>query len=203
HSLGSRACCSPLPPSKNPPDDLPESLTEVTDALATLRDLHRGRNRRPIADTIGGLLATTRAHAGFANWSTGEQALANVARLMDMARRQERNGLISFRAFVDWLVDQAETGEASDAPIIEEGLDGVRMMTVHKAKGLEFPVVILVDMTANAAREASRWTDPERGLCPMTLAGCSPPELLEHAEEEKQRDIEEAARVLYVAATRA
>ena len=58
-------------------------------------------------------------------------------------------------------------------------------------------------MTANAARDASRWSDPERGLCVMTLAGCSPPELLEHAEEEKQRDIEEAARVLYVAATRA
>ena len=201
--LSYRATQDTLHPFKQPLDDLSESGTEVAAALAVLRDLHRGRNRRPIADTIGRLLATTRSHAGFANWSTGEQALANVARLMDMARRQERNGLISFRAFVDWLVDQAEIGEASDAPIIEEGLDGVRMMTVHKAKGLEFPVVILVDMTANAARDASRWTDPERGLCVMTLAGCSPPELLEHAEDEKQRDIEEAARVLYVATTRA
>ncbi|HSB11698.1 MAG TPA: UvrD-helicase domain-containing protein [Blastocatellia bacterium] len=201
--LAYRSKNADLYPFRRPVEDLPESSTEVVAALAVLRDLHRGRNRRPIADTIGRLLATTRAHAGFANWSTGEQALANVARLMDMARRTERSGLISFRAFVDWLVDQAETGEASDAPIIEEGLDGVRIMTVHKAKGLEFPVVILVDMTANAARDASRWTDPERGLCVMTLAGCSPPELLEHAEEEKQRDIEEAARVLYVAATRA
>jgi ATP-dependent helicase/nuclease subunit A len=201
--LAYRSAHSGLHPFKRPAENLPETTAEVVAALAVLRDLHRGRNRRPIADTIGRLLATTRAHAGFANWSTGEQALANVARLMDMARRSERSGLISFRAFVDWLVDQAETGEASDAPIIEEGLDGVRIMTVHKAKGLEFPVVILVDMTANAARDASRWTDPERGLCVMTLAGCSPPELLEHAEEEKQRDIEEAARVLYVASTRA
>jgi ATP-dependent helicase/nuclease subunit A len=198
-----RSAHSTLHPFRQPLDDLPEASAEVAAALAVLRDLHRGRNRRPIADTIGRLLAATRAHAGFANWSTGEQALANVARLMDMARRSERSGLISFRAFVDWLVDQAETGEASDAPIIEEGLDGVRIMTVHKAKGLEFPVVILADMTANAARDASRWSDPESGLCVMTLAGCSPPELLEHAEEEKQRDVEEAARVLYVAATRA
>jgi ATP-dependent exoDNAse (exonuclease V) beta subunit len=201
--LSYRTAHSTLHPFRQPLDDLPEASAEVAAALAVLRDLHRGRNRRPIADTIGRLLAATRAHAGFANWSTGEQALANVARLMDMARRSERSGLISFRAFVDWLVDQAETGEASDAPIIEEGLDGVRIMTVHKAKGLEFPVVILADMTANAARDASRWSDPERGLCVMTLAGCSPPELLEHAEEEKQRDVEEAARVLYVAATRA
>jgi ATP-dependent helicase/nuclease subunit A len=201
--LAYRSKHSDLNPFRRAAEDLPESSAEVAAALAVLRGLHRGRNRRPIADTIGRLLSATRAHAGFANWSTGEQALANVARLMDMARRSERSGLISFRAFVDWLVDQAENGEASDAPIIEEGLDGVRIMTVHKAKGLEFPVVILADMTANAARDASRWSDPERGLCVMTLAGCSPPELLEHAEEEKQRDIEEAARVLYVAATRA
>jgi ATP-dependent exoDNAse (exonuclease V) beta subunit len=201
--LAHRAAHSKLSPFVRPADDSTEAVGEVATALGVLRDLHRGRNRRPIADTIGRLLAATRAHAGFANWSTGEQALANVARLMDMARRSERSGLISFRAFVDWLVDQAETGEASDAPIIEEGLDGVRIMTVHKAKGLEFPVVILADMTANAARDASRWTDPERELCVMTLAGCAPPELLEHADEEKQRDIEEAARVLYVAATRA
>jgi ATP-dependent exoDNAse (exonuclease V) beta subunit len=201
--LAYRAAHKDLYPFRKPKDDLPEASAEVAAALAILRGLHRGRNRRPIADTIGRLLAATRAHAGFANWSTGEQALANMARLMDMARRSERSGLISFRAFVDWLVDQAETGEASDAPIIEEGLDGVRIMTVHKAKGLEFPVVILADMTANAARDASRWSDPESGLCVMMLAGCSPPELLEHAEEEKQRDIEEAARVLYVAATRA
>jgi ATP-dependent exoDNAse (exonuclease V) beta subunit len=201
--LAYRSAHSDLYPFRQPKEDLPEGSAEVAAALAVLRGLHRGRNRRPIADTIGRLLAATRAHAGFANWGTGEQALANVARLMDMARRSERSGLISFRAFVDWLVDQAETGEASDAPIIEEGLDGVRIMTVHKAKGLEFPVVILADMTANAARDASRWSDPERGLCVMMLAGCSPPELLEHAEEEKQHDIEEAARVLYVAATRA
>jgi ATP-dependent helicase/nuclease subunit A len=201
--LAYRSRFSTLHPYKQVPEDLPESLAEVVDALAVLRELHRGRNRRPVADTIGRLLATTRAHAGFANWATGEQALANVTRLMDMARRAEQSGLISFRAFVDWLDDQAENGEAGDAPIIEEGAEGVRIMTVHKAKGLEFPVVILADMTAKEAREPSRWTDTEAGLCVMRLAGCLPPELQEHADEELQLEREEAARVLYVAATRA
>ena len=40
------------------------------------------------------------------------------------------------------------------APILEEGSDGVRLMTVHKAKGLEFPVVILADMTAKLRKWA-------------------------------------------------
>jgi ATP-dependent exoDNAse (exonuclease V) beta subunit len=186
------------------PDDAPEALREVRDALAVLRALHRGRNRRPIADTIGRLLGATRAHAGLAVWPTGEQALANVTRLMDLARRAERTGVTSFRAFVEWLADQAEHGEAGDAPIVEEGTEGVRMMTVHGAKGLEFPVIILADLTRKETPgEPQRWVDPDRELCVLRLAGCTPPELHEHAAEEMTREGEEATRVLYVAATRA
>jgi ATP-dependent exoDNAse (exonuclease V) beta subunit len=193
-----------LHPFRPVPDELPAPLGEVAGALGVLRDLHRGRNRRPIADTIARLLAATRAHAGLAIWPTGEQALANVLRLMDLARRAERSGVTSFRGFVERLMDQAEHGEASDAPIVEEGTEGVRIMTVHGAKGLEFPVVILCDLTCNETpREPSRWVDAERGLCVLKLAGCSPPELQEHAAEEMEREREEAARVLYVAATRA
>ena len=202
--LAFRARCGSLHPYRQLPEDLAEPLQEVEDALTILRDLHRGRNSRPIADTIGRLLAATRSHAALAIWPTGEQALANISRLMDLARRAERNGVNSFRSFVDWLIDQAETGEASDAPIIEEGTEGVRMMTVHRAKGLEFPVVILADMTAHeTASEPARWVDSAAGLCAMRLAGCIPPELAEHKDDELAREREEAARVLYVAATRA
>jgi len=124
-------------------------------------------------------------------------------RLTDMARRAGRNGLISFRAFVDWLDEQAESGDVGDAPIMEEGVDGVRIMTVHKAKGLEFPVVLLADITAKDTREPSKWVDQAAGLSVTKLAGCTPIEVQEHAEDEMRIEQEEAARVLYVAATRA
>ena len=194
-----------LHPFRQLPEDLPPEMIEVSDALAVLRELHRGRNRRPVAGTIAGLLEATRAHAGIANWPTGEQALANVMRVMDMARRYEAaSGATSLRGFVDQLEDRAAREEAGDAPVVEEGTEGVRIMTVHSAKGLEFPIVLLADITCNeTARGAHRFVDPERRLCAQTIAGYTPRELVEHAAEEHRRDEEEAARVLYVAATRA
>jgi ATP-dependent exoDNAse (exonuclease V) beta subunit len=176
---------------------------EVADALALLARLHAGRNHRPIAQTISMLLEAVRAHAGIALWPTGEQALANSLRLVDKARHFER-GASSFRAFVEQMEADAERGEADEAPIVEEGTEGVRVMTVHKAKGLEFPVVILADPTCPATRDVpSRHVDPigRRWLEP--LCGCSPVELLEASEEELRRDRAEAVRVAYVAATRA
>src|SRR6185503_1427086 len=159
-----------LHPFRSPPPDLAPELAEVVDALGVLRELHVRRNRRPFAETIGRFLAAVRAHAGLAIWPTGEQALANVTRLMDIARRAERRGVTSFRAFVDLLEQDAESGEAGEAPIVEDGTEGVRMMTVHRAKGLEFPVVILADLTAKGTPEEPwRWVDSARGVCAMRL----------------------------------
>jgi ATP-dependent exoDNAse (exonuclease V) beta subunit len=77
-------------------------------------------------------------------------------------------------------------------------------MTVHRAKGLEFPVVILVDPTCRATHpQPSRHIDAMREQWLETLCGCAPPELIEASEEEQQRDHAEAVRLAYVAATRA
>jgi ATP-dependent exoDNAse (exonuclease V) beta subunit len=194
-----------LHPFRKLTDDLPDSLKEVKGALEVIKQLHRGRNRRPIAETLAKLLAETRAHAGFAIWPTGEQALANIMRIMDQARRYEaRGGTTSFRAFVDELEARAERDEASETPIVEEGTEGIRIMTVHRAKGLEFPVVILADITCNETRaDASRYIEPASKLAAMELAGCAPRELQDHAAKEHDRDVEESIRLLYVAATRA
>jgi ATP-dependent exoDNAse (exonuclease V) beta subunit len=178
------------------------AFSTIADALAILAGLHRQRNQRPVADTINALLEATRAHAGFTLRRGGSQALANVYRICDLARTFELTGGLSFRGFVEELAAQAEKAESTEAPVLEEASDGVRLMTVHGAKGLEFPVVILADMTANlAAREAERFVDGN--LCATRLLNAAPWELLEHEEREHTRERAEGVRVAYVAATRA
>lgn len=187
-----------------PHEDCREALRPVADALAIVRDLHLGRNHRPVAETIARLLDATRAHAGFALQKGGEQVLANALHVGELARQYEATGGISFRGFVTQLRDDAVTTKAEEAPVLEEGSDGVRVMTVHRAKGLEFPVVVLADMTAGLTGfRASRYIDAGRGLCAVRLAGWSPVDLTEREEEERARDRSEGVRLAYVAATRA
>jgi ATP-dependent exoDNAse (exonuclease V) beta subunit len=186
------------------PDTLPEHLQPIGEALNLLAELHTRRNRRAVADTVTRLLKETRAHVGFALRRAGEQVLANALHVAELARQYELSGGISFRGFVDELREAAESGEGAEAPILEEGSDGVRLMTVHKAKGLEFPVVILADLTCKLARaDAGRHLDPARGLCALRLGGWTPVELRVHQALEQARDQAEGVRLAYVAATRA
>ena len=186
------------------PDAPPAHLEHVAGALRVLRDLTRQRNHRPVAETIGQLIESTRAHAGFILWRGGEQVLANVLQIQELARQYEAEGGLSFRGFVDELQQAAGRSQTPEAPILEEGTEGVRLMTVHKAKGLEFPVVILADIGCKLHRaEAQRHLDTEHGLAAVTLSGWTPLDLSEHNALEIERDRAEAVRLAYVAATRA
>ncbi len=188
-----------------PLEGMAEEFAAIAEALALLRELHRGRNWRPVADTLNRLLEATRAHAGFAFRPAGHQVLANVARLADLARGYELEGGISFRGFVERLEEQAEhSTEVSEAAVLEEGSEGVRLMTTHAAKGLEFPVVILADLTANLARkQPERFVDNDKQLCATELLNCMPIELMREQVREQARERAEGVRVAYVAATRA
>jgi ATP-dependent helicase/nuclease subunit A len=196
----------PFRPTRDLPADLDPDFDPIRDAFTMLRELHRRRNYRPVADTIHELLEATRAHAGFAFRKGGERVLANVYRLTDLARSFELSGAAtSFRSFVEYLESEYEGGDTGEAPVLEQEGGGVQLMTVHKAKGLEFPVVILADLTAKLTgpQGGDRYSDPERRLCAQRLLWCAPWELRDAEEAEARADEEEALRVAYVAATRA
>ena len=191
-------------PFRLPAEPLAAELQEVVESLRILQKLHRNRNYRPAAATLDMLLKETRAHLAFALRPSGEQVLANVLHITELARKYEASGGLSFRGFVEEVRAGADAAETGEAPIFEEGSEGIRMMSVHKAKGLEFPVVILADITAKICQShPSRYIDSSSSLCAVPLAGCAPLDLQEHGELELARDRAEGVRLAYVAATRA
>ena len=182
-----------------------EPVGRISEALDLLEELHNKRNSRPIAQTIHELLTPIRGFTTLAFRKGGKRVLANVYRLMDIARSFEITEATSFRSFIEYLEEQAEGGEAKEAPILEQESDAVKLINVHKAKGLEWPVVILADLTANlvSPEGSGRWVDPERKLCAQRLLSCAPQDLLDNLAKEDQAEREEAVRLAYVAATRA
>ena len=190
-------------PFHRTPEGLEPDFAPIIETLHIIADLHRRRNRRSIVETVNALLEAPRAHAAFALRPAGNQVLANVYRICDLARSYELADGYSFRGFVERLNEQAEREETSEAPVLEEGTEGVRIMTVHSAKGLEFPVVILADMTAQIARRPDKHVNVSERLCALRLLGCAPWELIDHEQDEHNRDRAEGVRVAYVASTRA
>jgi ATP-dependent helicase/nuclease subunit A len=191
----------------------PRSLLEVASsaeggtieaALRLVGALHAGRNHRPLAQTIGSLLSQTRCIAGFALRPSGDQAVASLLRMQELARRFGGSSALSFRAFIEYLEGQidAELADA-DNPVFEEGRGGVRMMSVHRAKGLEFPIVILADAACSPSTMAWDLTDRTQRLYAAPLCDCSPLVLQQRQEQESARQAAEELRLLYVAATRA
>jgi ATP-dependent exoDNAse (exonuclease V) beta subunit len=139
----------------------------------------------------------------------GERRMANVRKLMRLAREYEADEGRDLRGFIDFVAEQdmvrAREGEA---PLETEGIDAVRLMTIHAAKGLEFPVVCVADLgrAAHKDDDALRVTEDGRvGLSVASMAGGSTKAMaLEEIEEEQARKADqEERRVFYVAMTRA
>ena len=77
----------------------------------------------------------------------GDRRLANLRKLMRLAGEYERAEGRDLRGFLADAAarDLAEAREG-EAALESEGLDAVRLMTIHRAKGLEFPVVCVADL---------------------------------------------------------
>jgi ATP-dependent helicase/nuclease subunit A len=159
------------------------------------------------------LLLRVIAHSGYERhvlslpW--GERRMANVHKLLRLTRRfQAREGR-GLRALLDHLEHRGAGGEGSEphAPTGSEP-DAVRLMTIHAAKGLEFPVVCVADLgrTGNGS-PPDLLVDGERiGLRLARLDGSPPVGSLHYEElyEERRRaQAAEEERILYVAMTRA
>jgi ATP-dependent exoDNAse (exonuclease V) beta subunit len=183
------------------------------DALARACELlhseRAGAPLRTIATLIERAMQATdyRKHVLALEW--GERRLANVHKLLRLARRFEAGEGRDLRAFLDHVEYLTGTARIEpDAPVEGVEPDAVRLMTVHAAKGLEFPVVCVADLGRQpSSRMPDLLVDGDRlGLRLMRLDGAASSPALAYEQlsaERRQREAEEEDRILYVAMTRA
>ncbi|HEY7059497.1 MAG TPA: UvrD-helicase domain-containing protein [Vicinamibacterales bacterium] len=149
-------------------------------------------DRVPPADLIERILPET-AYAHELRGPRAAQAWENLKKMRGLIRRIQNRGYATLARIADHL-DSLTAGDESNAVL--EALDAVNLMTIHAAKGLEFPVVFVV----NLARGASGPPKPVRVAGDDVAVG---PFVSESDEEERAREREETKRLLYVALTRA
>jgi ATP-dependent helicase/nuclease subunit A len=182
------------------PDDAPA----LAFARDTLRDLAALRGHLTVVELLRAALARTGYLATVSGLEHGSQRRVNIEKLLEAARQAGRSGLPDFSAYLESLL-KTEPREG-EAPL--EANNSVRLMTVHKSKGLEFPIVVLPDLGRRGLSSRPRWLARPSYVLALRLRD-------EHGEdqdpvayhlarhEEQQMDTAERERLLYVALTRA
>ena len=162
-------------------------------------------------ELIDRALASSGYDAALLALPDGRRRLANVRKLMRFAREWEAEAGPDLAGFVELLGRrQVGAGRESEAPVESEGLDAVRLMTIHRAKGLEFPVVCVADLGRGPIYRRSLIRisrDGQRLGLMIGRPGSAPriesPGYRELADERQAAEQAEERRLFYVAMTRA
>ncbi|NLW50401.1 MAG: UvrD-helicase domain-containing protein [Candidatus Brocadiaceae bacterium] len=180
----------------------------VQEALGHLARWHARRNRVPAAQLLREILAATRAVQAFRLKPAGRQRAADID-LMLGRLRELAGSAPTFSAAVRYLSAMRDGGaaEQESASGAEPGDDSVCLMTVHKAKGLAFDVVVLADLAhafASVDKVGPLVVDRRGGQMGFRLTAGLRSQGYDDLAECEHRNVQaEERRLLYVACTRA
>jgi len=172
-----------------------------------------GVPRKGVEDLIERALDQTGYDLAVLAMPGGQRRLANVRKLMRLGRQHDVSRGPDLRGFLDLVRIRSDSWRAdpdqSEAPVESEALDAVRLMTIHRAKGLEFEIVCVADLgrgprwssevlrVGRDGRIGLRLARPGTGRRESALA------YEELGDERKAAEALEERRVFYVAMTRA
>ncbi|MCP9452123.1 MAG: UvrD-helicase domain-containing protein [Nitrospira sp.] len=173
---------------------------------AHLRWLHRAIAGLPLVEALDRVFDRLPVLEIAAASLHGEQAVANLLKVKQMAVSFADRPHMTFSRFVDLMsVRLDDQPDESESPLTEESVDAVHVLTIHKAKGLEFPIVVLPGLhqggrETRVAQVSFDWSSGIYGLAlgPHRSLGSLLVDSKQRLKEEAER-----RRLLYVGMTRA
>nr|WP_238695396.1 UvrD-helicase domain-containing protein [Ornithinimicrobium flavum] len=186
---------------------VPEALADhpVARATAYLRGLHDEARWLTPSEVLTRLVVDRRMQEVAADGPRARDTWRRLRYVVDQARAWSETEHGGLRAYLAWAQAQAsETSRAGEAVLPESDVDSVRIMTVHAAKGLQFPMVVVSGLSSkpnNRRGVQLLWTDDGfaislgKDLTTGDFADAQP-------VDEQMSDLEKR-RLLYVATTRA
>jgi ATP-dependent helicase/nuclease subunit A len=193
------------------PPPLPDGDAEAVRAFAIALAAERERAPRlGLGELLERVIARTRYDERVLTLPGGRRRLANVHKLIRLATEfEERHGR-DVRGLVERANAELEAAAARepDAPVDLAGLDAVRLMTIHAAKGLEFDVVVVADLGRQGNHNPPLLLLGDDGRVGLQLydLNAAPAQALERdalLAAQREAEAAEERRVLYVACTRA
>ena len=190
---------------------LQASASDLSKAAAFLEKLDSWRavsGDIPLRDLVWRILDDLSVTAVTSAMSDGQMRLRNITAFTELAAKFEETGSRGLRRFVVWLTRQMESGQEPE--VHWGGGDAVQIMSIHKSKGLEFPVVILCDTARGFNKMDTSDTvlvHPKLGLGPKVIDSARGIEYFSMPRRALVRKItretlSEEMRLLYVALTR-
>lgn len=125
-------------------DEIAKKLTQFLEQLNQWREYAR---RESLSDLLVKIYNETAYLDYVLGMPAGQQRHANLLALIERAKDYERSSFRGLYQFIRFIEKMQEKEKDLGEPPTEELVDAVRVMTIHGSKGLEFPIVFLMDMS--------------------------------------------------------